>query len=79
MSTPSVQMAPFLTSDLDRMVDREFLGRTARKKELIIRGGVNIAPKEIEDLLISHPAVREVAVVGVPGRAQPREKSRKLN
>ena len=38
---------------------------TGRSKELIIRGGYNIAPIEVEDVLHSHPAVREAAVVGV--------------
>ncbi len=37
-----------------------------RIKDLIIRGGQNIAPKEIEDLLLTHPKVKEVAVVGMP-------------
>lgn len=37
-----------------------------RIKDLIIRGGQNIAPKEIEDLLLSHPKVKEVAVIGIP-------------
>jgi non-ribosomal peptide synthetase component E (peptide arylation enzyme) len=37
-----------------------------RIKDLIIRGGQNIAPKEIEDLLLTHPKVKEVAVVGIP-------------
>ncbi len=37
-----------------------------RKKELIIRGGYNVYPREIEEVLYEHPAVREVAVVGVP-------------
>jgi fatty-acyl-CoA synthase len=35
---------------------------------MIIRGGENIYPREIEDLLFSHPAVAEVAVVGIPDR-----------
>lgn len=39
-----------------------------RIKDLIIRGGQNIAPKEIEDLLLTHPKVKEVAVVGMPDR-----------
>ena len=37
-----------------------------RKKDLIIRGGYNVYPREIEELLYEHPAVREAAVVGVP-------------
>ena len=37
-----------------------------RSKELIIKGGVNIAPRQIDEVLESHPAVREAAVVGVP-------------
>lgn len=39
-----------------------------RSKELIIKGGVNIAPREIDDVLESHPEVLEAAVVGVPDR-----------
>ncbi|WSA81841.1 long-chain fatty acid--CoA ligase [Streptomyces sp. NBC_01799] len=37
-----------------------------RKKDLIIRGGYNVYPREIEELLYTHPAVREAAVVGIP-------------
>lgn len=39
---------------------------TGRIKDLIIRGGENIHPLEIEDCLLSHPAVADVSVVGVP-------------
>ena len=39
---------------------------TGRKKDLIIRGGENISAKEIEDVLQTHPAVREAAVVAMP-------------
>lgn len=41
---------------------------TGRLKEIIIRGGENIAPREIEELLYQHPKVEQVAVVGVPDR-----------
>ena len=37
-----------------------------RKKDLIIRGGYNVYPREIEEVIYEHPAVREAAVVGVP-------------
>jgi hypothetical protein len=37
-----------------------------RKKELVIRGGFNIYPREIEEVLYEHPEVREAAVIGVP-------------
>jgi long-chain acyl-CoA synthetase len=37
-----------------------------RKKQIIIRGGYNVYPREIEEVLYTHPDVREVAVVGVP-------------
>jgi cyclohexanecarboxylate-CoA ligase len=39
---------------------------TGRAKDLIIRNGENISPKEVEDILIGHPAIAEVAVVGLP-------------
>ena len=38
----------------------------SRKKELIIRGGYNVYPSEIENVLHGHPAVAEAAVVGIP-------------
>jgi acyl-CoA synthetase (AMP-forming)/AMP-acid ligase II len=41
---------------------------TGRKKEMIIRGGENIYPKEIEEVLYRHPAVFECAVVGFPDK-----------
>ena len=37
-----------------------------RKKDLIIRGGYNVYPREIEEVLYEHPAVAEAAVVGIP-------------
>ncbi|MFC0448094.1 AMP-binding protein [Rhodococcus jostii] len=52
--------------DLATMDERGFLRITGRLKDMIIRGGLNIYPREIEELLFQHPDVAEVAVVGVP-------------
>jgi acyl-CoA synthetase (AMP-forming)/AMP-acid ligase II len=54
------------TGDLGRLDDDGFLWLTGRKKELIIRGGYNIAPGEVEDVLYSHPDVVEAVVAGIP-------------
>ncbi len=56
----------FRTGDLGRWVDDEYLLVTGRAKDIIIRNGENIAPKEIEDILVGHPGIAEVAVVGLP-------------
>ena len=56
----------YRTGDLGRWVDGKYLIVTGRAKDLIIRNGENISPKEIEDLLSGHPCVGEVAVVGLP-------------
>jgi fatty-acyl-CoA synthase len=52
--------------DLATMDERGFLKITGRVKDMIIRGGINLYPREIEDLLFSHPAIVEVAVLGIP-------------
>jgi len=54
------------TGDLASMDARGYLRIEGRLKDMIIRGGENIYPKEIEDALFDHPAVAEVAVVGIP-------------
>jgi fatty-acyl-CoA synthase len=54
------------TGDLGTMDARGFVRITGRVKELIIRGGENLFPAEIENVLLEHPDVAEVAVVGVP-------------
>ncbi len=56
----------FHTGDLGRLTPEDCLVITGRKKDLIIRGGENISPKEIEDVLYTHPAIREAAVVAMP-------------
>lgn len=54
------------TGDLCSMDERGYFKIEGRLKDMIIRGGENIYPREIEDLLFKHPDVAEVAVVGVP-------------
>jgi acyl-CoA synthetase (AMP-forming)/AMP-acid ligase II len=54
------------TGDLATMDARGYFTITGRLKDMIIRGGENIYPREIEEVLFSHPRVSEVAVVGVP-------------
>jgi fatty-acyl-CoA synthase len=54
------------TGDLATMDERGYCRIAGRLKDMIIRGGENIYPREIEDVLFTHPAVAEVAVVGVP-------------
>jgi long-chain acyl-CoA synthetase len=56
----------FHTGDLGYFDDDGFLFIAGRIKELIIRGGYNVYPAEIEDVLHAHPAVAEAAVVGIP-------------
>jgi acyl-CoA synthetase (AMP-forming)/AMP-acid ligase II len=56
----------YRTGDQGRFTESGHLVVTGRIKDLIIRNGENIAPKEIEDLLLGHPAIAEVAIVGVP-------------
>jgi long-chain acyl-CoA synthetase len=54
------------TGDLGHLDDDGFLHITGRIKEIVIRGGENIAPTEIENVAYRHPSVKEVAVFGVP-------------
>jgi long-chain acyl-CoA synthetase len=56
----------FHTGDLARADEDGFYYIVDRKKELIIRGGYNVYPREIEEVLYEHPAVLEAAVVGIP-------------
>ncbi|MEE1835268.1 class I adenylate-forming enzyme family protein [Streptomyces sp. SP17KL33] len=56
----------FVTGDLGHLTDSGHLVLTGRLKDVIIRKGENISAKEIEDLLHRHPAVQDVAVIGLP-------------
>jgi fatty-acyl-CoA synthase len=54
------------TGDLGSMDDGGYLRIEGRLRDMIIRGGENIYPREIEDLLFTHPLVADVSVVGLP-------------
>lgn len=56
------------TGDMARMDENGNFKITGRIKDMIIRGGENIYPKEIEDFLYTHPKVRDVQVIGVPSK-----------
>ena len=54
------------TGDLAKFDEEGYIWIVDRKKDLIISGGTNIYPKEIEEVLLSHPDIHETAVIGVP-------------
>jgi long-chain acyl-CoA synthetase len=56
----------FATGDLAKVDDDGYFFIVDRKKDLIIRGGYNVYPREVEEVLYEHPAVREAAVVAIP-------------
>jgi long-chain acyl-CoA synthetase len=56
----------FRTGDMGRVDEDGFFFIVDRKKELVIRGGYNVYPREVEEVLYEHPGVREAAVIGIP-------------
>jgi cyclohexanecarboxylate-CoA ligase len=56
----------FATGDLATLDADGYLTIRGRKKDIILRGGENISVKEVEDVLFTHPAVREAAIVAMP-------------
>ena len=56
----------FHTGDLGRLDDRGLLYITGRESDMYISGGSNVYPKEVEEVLLTHPAVAEIAILGVP-------------
>jgi fatty-acyl-CoA synthase len=58
----------FRTGDLGHMDDEGFLYITGRSSDMYISGGSNIYPREIEEKILTHPAIAEVAIVGVPDK-----------
>jgi long-chain acyl-CoA synthetase len=57
------------TGDIGRLDDEGFLTLLDRSKDLVISGGNNIYPREVEEVLLTHPAVAEVSVIGRPDTA----------
>jgi long-chain acyl-CoA synthetase len=56
----------FATGDVGRLDEEGYLTLLDRKKDVILRGGYSVYPREVEEVLYAHPAVRETVVVGVP-------------
>jgi long-chain acyl-CoA synthetase len=56
----------FHTGDMATVDEDGYYFIVDRKKDLIIRGGYNVYPREVEEVLYEHPAVRKAAVIGVP-------------
>ncbi len=54
------------TGDLAVMDDEGYVNIAGRIKDMIIRGGENVYPREIEEFLYRHPKIKEVQVIGVP-------------
>jgi fatty-acyl-CoA synthase len=54
------------TGDLATMADDGYVNISGRIKDMVIRGGENVYPREIEEFLYTHPSVADVAVIGVP-------------
>jgi len=61
----AIERGWFHTGDLGTLNEDGYLSIVGRKKDMIISGGMNVYPAQVEDTLQQHPAVREVAVVGV--------------
>lgn len=56
----------FRTGDIAELVDGQYLRISGRAKDIIIRQGENIAPREVEELLLQHPDIADIAIVGLP-------------
>ena len=56
----------FRTGDIGQKDDEGFITIVDRKKDLIIRSGFNVYPREVEEVLMRHPSVAQVAVIGIP-------------
>jgi long-chain acyl-CoA synthetase len=59
-------MRYFLTGDIGHIDEDGFIVITDRKKDLVLVGGFNVYPREVEDILFEHPKVAMAAVIGIP-------------
>jgi fatty-acyl-CoA synthase len=62
----SFQNGWFLTGDIGHMDDAGYVYLTGRKSDMYISGGSNVYPRESEEKLLEHPAIAEIAIVGIP-------------
>jgi len=65
-TTKTIKNGWLYTGDIGYMDKDGYFYITARKKDIIIRGGENVSPVEVEEVLLRHPAVAEAGVVGIP-------------
>ncbi|MEZ5459466.1 MAG: AMP-binding protein [Steroidobacteraceae bacterium] len=63
---PELRDGWFSAGDLARRDDEGYVYIVDRKKDMVVTGGINVYPRQIEELLYRHPAIRECAVVGMP-------------
>jgi long-chain acyl-CoA synthetase len=66
----SIHNGWFHTGDMGYMDEDGYFFITDRKKDIIIRGGFNISPREIEEILFTHSKVLDAAVIGIPDKSQ---------
>lgn len=66
MTAKTIRNGWLFTGDLGRVDEEGFIYLVDRKKDLIISGGENIYPGEVEDILLKHPKIHDVALIGVP-------------
>jgi long-chain acyl-CoA synthetase len=69
----SIRDGWFFTGDMGKVDEDGYFSIVDRKKEMIIRGGYNVYPREIEEVLYEHEAVQEAAVIGVPDESMGEE------